>query len=176
MFGKVLGFDNDIIIVENANGSTDTNYISYHVVFPEQDHKIVGEIIGIDPENIIIQIIGEIVDNKFYNGIIKMPSTNTTARIIFKSELELILGVQNYQQKNVLLLGTSPIYKDYVVTTSLNDFFSNHFAIIGNTGSGKTCGVTRLLQNLFFANPNNILKNAHIVLFDVFVIIMYLII
>ena len=35
---------------------------------------------------------------------------------------------------------------DYV---KYNDFFSNHFAILGNSGSGKSCGVARILQNVF---------------------------
>ena len=51
---------------------------------------------------------------------------------------------------------------------SLNDFFSNHFAIIGNSGSGKSCGVARILQNIFQDNKAGIPKNAHIVLFDVY--------
>ena len=50
---------------------------------------------------------------------------------------------------------------------NLNAFFANHFAIIGNTGSGKSCGVARILQNLFF-DRERVPVNAHIVLFDVY--------
>lgn len=168
MFGKILGFDNSRIYLENNKGEADTNYIGYHVVFPEPDHKIVGEIIGIDARQIIIQLIGEIINGRFSNGVLKKPSMNTSARIIFKSELESILGSQNYLDKSNLLFGTSPIYKDYVVTSNLNNFFANHFAIIGNTGSGKSCGLARLIQNVFFTSSNEIPKNAHICLFDVY--------
>ena len=168
MFGTIQKYEDNKIYVSNTNGVADTNYVGYHVVFPEEEHKTIGEIIGIDKDIITIQLIGDIVDNKFNNGVLKKPSMKTTPRLIFKSELELLLGVQNYQQKGVLLLGTSPIYNDYLVTTSLNSFFSNHFAIIGNTGSGKSCGVARLLQNLFYANTKDIPKNARILLFDVY--------
>lgn len=168
MFGKILGFDNSRIYLENNKGEADTNYIGYHVVFPEPDHKIVGEIIGIDARQIIIQLIGEIINGRFSNGVLKKPSMNTSARIIFKSELESILGSQNYLDKSNLLFGTSPIYKDYVVTSNLNNFFANHFAIIGNTGSGKSCGLARLIQNVFFTSSNEVPKNAHICLFDVY--------
>ena len=65
MFGKIIGFDQSKIILENNNGIADTNYIGYHVVFPEQDHKIVGEIIGIDATKIVILLIGEIINNRF---------------------------------------------------------------------------------------------------------------
>jgi hypothetical protein len=93
---------------------------------------------------------------------------NTTARIIFKSELESILGSQDYLSKENLLIGTSPIYKDYLITSSLNEFFANHFAIIGNTGSGKSCGLARLFQNVFFSSADEVPRNAHMVLFDVY--------
>ena len=168
MFGKILGFDQSKIILENNNGIADTNYIGYHVVFPEQDHKIVGEIVGIDATKIVVLLIGEIINNRFSSGVLKKPSMNTICRIIFKSELESILGSQNYLDKNNLLFGTSPIYKDYVVTSNLNNFFANHFAIIGNTGSGKSCGLARLIQNVFFTSSNEIPKNAHMCLFDVY--------
>ena len=168
MFGTILKYENDIIHISNNEGVADTNYVGYHVVFPEEEHKTVGEIIGIDTKEITIKLIGDIIDGRFSNGVLKKPSMKTTPRLIFKSELELLLGVQDYQQKGVFLLGTSPIYNDYLVTTSLNSFFANHFAIIGNTGSGKSCGVARLLQNLFFANTKEIPKNARIILFDVY--------
>ena len=65
MFGTILGFDNSKIYVQNKQGVADTNYIGYHVVFPEEDHKIVGEIVGIDTRQIVIQLIGEIINGKF---------------------------------------------------------------------------------------------------------------
>lgn len=168
MFGRILSFEGNRIYIQNLKQVADTNYIGYHVVFPEPDHKIVGEIIGIDTKQIVIFLIGEINGTMFSNGVLRKPSINTVARIIFKSELETILGNQNYIDKNNLLFGTSPIYKDYVVTSDLNGFFSNHFAILGNTGSGKSCGVARILQNIFFTSSNEIPKNAHICLFDAY--------
>ena len=168
MFGTILGFDNSKIYVQNTQGIADTNYIGYHVVFPEEDHKIVGEIIGIDSRQIVIQLVGEIINGKFTTGVLKKPSINTPARIIFKSELESILGSQDYVAKENLLIGSSPIYKDYLITSSLNEFFANHFAIIGNTGSGKSCGLARLLQNVFFSTSTELPLNSHILLFDVY--------
>ena len=99
MFGKILGYDNSTIFVENAKGIADTNYIGYHVVFPEPEHKIVGEITGIDAKQIAILLIGEIINGVFSNGVLRKPGVNSVARIIFKSELELILGDQNYLDK-----------------------------------------------------------------------------
>lgn len=168
MFGRILGFEGSKMIIENLKHIADTNYIGYHIVFPEPDHKIVGEIIGIDTQKITILLIGEINGTLFSNGVIKKPSVNTIPRIIFKSELETILGSQNYLDRSTLLFGSSPIYKEYYVTCDINNFFANHFAILGNSGAGKSCGVTRLLQNIFLSAKDTAPKNAHICLFDVY--------
>ena len=168
MFGNIIKFEKSKIYVENIKKIADTNYIGFHVVFEEPNHKTVGEITEINKDVIGIQLIGEIVDGIFANGVMKKPGMNTIARIIYKSELELILGNQDLSNKSNLLIGSSPIYKDYIITSNINEFFANHFAVIGNTGSGKSCGLSRLIQNVFFTANNNIPINAHMCLFDVY--------
>ena len=168
MFGNIIKFEKSVIYVENAKKIADTNYIGFHVVFEEPNHKTVGEIIEINKDIIGIQLIGEIIDGKFSNGVLKKPGMNTIAIIIYKSELELILGKQDLSDRSNLLIGSSPIYKDYIVSANINDFFANHFAVIGNTGSGKSCGLSRLIQNVFFTATNKIPINAHMCLFDVY--------
>ncbi len=168
MFGNIIKFEKSKIYVENIKKIADTNYIGFHVVFEEPNHKTVGEITEINKDVIGIQLIGEIVDGIFANGVMKKPGMNTVARIIYKSELELILGNQDLSNRSNLLIGSSPIYKDYIITSNINEFFANHFAVIGNTGSGKSCGLSRLIQNVFFTANNNIPINAHMCLFDVY--------
>lgn len=168
MFGNIIKFEKSKIYVENIKKIADTNYIGFHVIFEEPNHKTVGEITEINKDVIGIQLIGEIVDGIFANGVMKKPGMNTIARIIYKSELELILGNQDLSNRSNLLIGSSPIYKDYIITSNINEFFANHFAVIGNTGSGKSCGLSRLIQNVFFTANNNIPINAHMCLFDVY--------
>ena len=60
-----------------------------------------------------------------------------------------------------------PLYNNAPAYVSLNTFFSNHFAIFGNTGSGKSCGVARLFQNVFF-NQNPAPRNACVFIFDAY--------
>ena len=75
--------------------------------------------------------------------------------------------VSNISSTSNLLFGKSSIYDGFNVTTNLNNFFSNHFAVIGNTGSGKSCGVARLIQNLFADNKKNPV-NSHVIIFDAY--------
>lgn len=166
MFGKIKRIDNNEVTIENVSGKATTGLMNCHLIFEEENRKIVGEVIYIDEEIAKVLLVGEIIDNKFTLGIIKKPSGTATARIINVSELELIYG-KNELNKDYLFLGKSAIYKDFNISVSLNDFFANHSAIIGNTGSGKSCGVARMLQNLFLLNPSKP-KNSHFVLFDAY--------
>ena len=138
------------------------------MVFPEENRSIVGEILNIDNNQIYILLVGEIRNDIFTSGVIKKPSFKSGCRLIYKSELELILGSQDIAAKNTLYLGKSNIYEGYNVSANLTSFFSNHFAIIGNTGCGKSCGVARILQNIFLHNNEAVPSNAHMVIFDVY--------
>ena len=168
MFGKIINIDDNFITMENLSKEAQANYLNIHVVFPEENRLVVGEILRIDNEVIDVMLVGEIRNNNFTTGVIKKPSFKSGCRLIYKSELELILGSQDISAKNTLYLGKSNIYEGYNVSANLTSFFSNHFAIIGNTGSGKSCGVARILQNIFLHNDEAVPRNAHMVIFDVY--------
>lgn len=167
MFGKILEITDDFIKIENIKSDAEANILNYHVVFEEEKRKIVGEVIGINETFINILLVGEIVDNKFISGVLKKPNFKNKPRIIYKSEVELLIGKQDVTQDDTLYIGKSYTYDQFKVTTNVNEFLANHFAIVGNTGSGKSCGVARILQNIFDFD-NNVPKNSHIVIFDVY--------
>ncbi len=164
MFGKIKRINNNEVTIENISGKAISSLIGCHVIFLEDSRRIVGEVTYIDEVEAKILLVGEIINNAFNAGIIKKPSGIAPVRVINKDELELIIGKSELQKEN-LLLGTSSIYKTFNVSVPLNDIFANHLAIIGNTGSGKSCGVARIIQNLFFINKP---INSHIVLFDAY--------
>lgn len=168
MFGKIIDINENILTVENLKGAPESQILNYHVVFMENDRKIVGEIIGMNSQVIKIMLIGEIRNDIFTSGVSKKPTYQTGCRIITKKELESIIGSQDINHRQTLLIGTSNTYENFKITTHINDFFSNHFAIIGNTGSGKSCGVARVIQNIFYNNAESLPTNAHIILFDVY--------
>ncbi len=167
MFGKVVNVVKNTVYVENLTKSVMSNLKGIHVVFESQNTKIIGQIIEVQKEVMEVLLIGEIIDGAFVSGVFKFPDTNAHPRIVTGSELITFIGSQDVQDKNLLLIGTSTTYNNFVVTADINAFFSNHFAIIGNSGSGKSCGVARLLQNVFY-NKKTPPVHAHIVLFDVY--------
>lgn len=167
MFGKILEVTDDFIKIENIKVDAECNILNYHVVFEEEKRKIVGEVISINETFITILLVGEITDNKFISGVLKKPNFKNKPRIIYKGELELLIGKQDVTQDDTLYIGKSYTYDQFKITTNVNEFLANHFAIVGNTGSGKSCGVARILQNIFNFD-NNVPKNSHIVIFDVY--------
>ncbi len=164
MFGKILSIDGTICKVENLSKITHSELMNTHVVFDEEIRKVVGEIIKINNELIEVLLVGEIKNNIFFPGVVKKPSK--TPRLISVGELSTIIGEQN-ENNNSIVIGNSPIYKGFNIKLNLNNFFANHSAIIGNTGSGKSCGVTRLLQNLFIESSIKPV-NSHFVIFDAY--------
>ena len=162
MFGKILTIDGNSCKIENLSKVTHSELMNCHVIFPEKDRKVMGEITKITDEVIDILLVGEIKNNKFYPGVVKKP--NTVPRIINVSELELVIGTQS---NGLPVLGESSIYKGFNINLPIDDFFANHSAIIGNTGSGKSCGVTRILQNIII-NSEKKPVNSHFVIFDAY--------
>ena len=110
-----------------------------------------------------ISLVGEIVQGKFLPGISRKPFYMEPCRIITNQELPIIVG--NTNEKNIYI-GRLPQYSGYQVFTSVNNLFSNHFAILGNTGSGKSHGVARLIQNLFLGKEYP--TNSNFFIFDAY--------
>ncbi len=172
MFGKITKIEDKLITVENKSKIIQANVINYHVVFEEEDgsnasSKVVGEILGMNEEAITIMLIGEIREGIFISGTVKYPSIKSKCRIVYKQELELIIGEQDYESDENVLIGSSALYENFKVTARVNDLLTQHMAIIGNSGCGKSCGVASLIQNIFYYNKKSP-KNVHMVIFDVY--------
>ena len=167
MFGELIRLQGNSVIVKNLTGKVDLQCLNYHVIIPEKDRNVVGEILHITDDEIEISLVGEIINNRFTLGMTKKPNTINNLRFLYKSELELLIGHQN-DIDGEFEVGDSCIYNGYKVCARTNTFFANHFAILGNSGFGKSCGVARLLQNILKEKNNRIPDNAHIVLFDAY--------
>lgn len=167
MFGKILTITNSYVIVENLTKRVESAFLGINVIFESPTYKVVGEILEITKEHIRINFVGEIVGGSFYNGVTNRPSDDSVLRVIYKQEVPLILGEQNIETRDSLYIGKSLKYKEFNVSADINYLFSEHFAIIGNTGSGKSSSVARIIQNLFY-RQQQLPVNANIVLFDVY--------
>lgn len=167
MLGTILEIiDNYVLVKLSININNQANLVNLHVVFEDNGTKIVGEIINATQTNMKIQIVGEIIKDSFVPGVSAKPSFKSIVRIIKADELELILGKQSIVG-NQTFFGISNVYQNYKINVDINDFFSNHFAVLGNSGAGKSCTVASVIQNLFLSSANPP-TNANIFFFDAF--------
>ena len=150
MLGNIVGVvENQVLLKLAIDLNRFENLINIHVIMDDGNRKIVGEIIDIRDNIAYINLLGEIIDNKFVFGVMVKPSFNSVVKLISKEKIPMIVGVENYQENVDIYLGNSPIYQGVKIGANINKFFSNHFAILGSTGSGKSCGVARIIQNIF---------------------------
>ena len=158
--------DNNVIIDLSIDLTKQTNLLNLHVIFEDGPIKIVGEIVNSTKTTLKINIVGEIKNNIFLPGISVKPSFRSTVRIVNMEELSLILGPTEPTSDKVTF-GYSNIYQNYKINVPVNEFFSNHFAILGNSGAGKSFSVSRILQNIF-ADSKKSPVNANIIMFDAY--------
>ncbi len=158
--------DNSVIVNLTIDLSKQANLVNLHTVFEDNDKKIVGEIVSSTKTTLKVNIVGEIQGNEFSPGIKTKPSYRSVVRLITMPELELVLGPQVPRQSEITF-GYSNIYQNYKINVNINAFFSNHFAILGNSGAGKSFSVARILQNVF-GSPDKSPVNANMFLFDAF--------
>ena len=145
MFKEITSISKNYALVK-LSGNVNEDILNFNVIFEEPNKKILGEIEEIIDDKVRITFLGEFIDNRFYSGIIRKPSLASVVRLINQEELNELVGAND---KCSMKLGLSPLYNNYPIRINIDSMFSNHSAIFGNTGSGKTYGVARLVQNLF---------------------------
>lgn len=168
MLGNIIGFyNNELLVRLSVDLNKFQNIVNLYVVIQDQDQKYVGEVTNVKDGVAYISLLGEFHDDLFVPGILKNPSFSATIRLISKERMNLIIGMNNYSDRTHLHLGESALYDGLKVGVSINDFFSNHFAILGATGSGKSSCLSRILQNLF-DKKQSIAYKSSIFIFDAY--------
>lgn len=165
MFGKIIYIGESEAHVENLIKDANTaDLMNVNVVFEDNNQRILGEVQELNSDIIKIRFLGEYINGKYINGVLRKPLLSSKIRMITKDELTELVGTYNASS---FILGESAIYKGFNIHPSINSLFSNHLAIFGNSGSGKSCGVARIVQNLF-SSIYQVQYNANIFIFDAF--------
>lgn len=165
MFDKIRYIDGTTVVVGiNKSNMVIPNLMNMHVVFENDKDTLLGEVKKVDSDTVSIGLLGQFIGSRFVAGTIKKPTLDSRVRVINDDELNIILGSDDGKS---LYLGHSAIYPDKNVYIDINQFFSNHSAIFGNTGSGKSCSVARIIQNIFL-NKQFLAYNANLFIFDAY--------
>jgi DNA helicase HerA-like ATPase len=114
------------------------------------------------------QPVGHIEDNKFTRGASLIPSPTEPVYIIDPSSLDIIFN----SNKDFNFPFGKLIQNKIDFKIDANKFFSKHIALVGSTGSGKSCTVAKILQDVVgISKQRNAYvakqKNAHVIIFDI---------
>lgn len=165
MLGKIISVNERTLELElEVNLSEVKNIIDLYVLITDGTKNFIGEISNIRKDIAYINIIGEVINNNFVYGFSNKPSFASKVNIIAPSFVNKIIGITDENKE--LCIGYSEVYPDIKIGAKLNNLFSQHFAFIGSTGSGKSCGFAKMIQNLF--NKENCPKNATIFIIDAY--------
>lgn len=116
----------------------------------------------------------------FRFGVSIYPSLYADALYALDAELDRVfetvavtehtLGHQNAPpptRYEALTIGRSVVFEGYDVKVKIDEFFGAHTAVLGNTGSGKSCTISSVIQSLFHKPDEHRARGATFVVFDV---------
>lgn len=124
-------------------------------------------------------------EGKFRFGVSTYPSLYADVLYALDQELDRIFDVDSAEEPapgpdentppspadatryRAISFGSSVVFQGYDVKVRLDDFFGGHAAVLGNTGSGKSCTVASILQSLFEKEKEHKARGATFVVFDV---------
>ncbi len=115
------------------------------------------------------QPIGYIENDIFHRGSAVIPSPTEPVFIIDSENIDLIF---NSNKEFSFPFGKLVQNKNIDLKIDANRLFGKHIALVGSTGSGKSCTVAKILQDavgISRKKNQNIAqqKNAHIIIFDI---------
>ncbi|MCG3684014.1 DUF87 domain-containing protein [Aliarcobacter butzleri] len=169
--------------------------INSYVIVPYQNYYIVSEVVSVKEKDasfisnnikeqelnkvystkyLDVLPIGTITKDKFIFGASVYPTLYSDVLYIKDDELDLIFNTKDIEEKVnedntrflVLEIGKSAIFQDYDIKIKIDNFFGGHSAILGNTGSGKSCTISSIIQTLF-RKENFSAVGASFIFFDV---------
>ena len=180
-----IGADRIVAIVTRVKiqDETELERLQGSITLPKAKRYLVATMIG------TIQKKGE--KTSYIQGVYNYPVLDNPVWYIVKEDLDRIFDTKvetreeegkeensiNFEEDYFLPIGTSPVFNGYQIKINPDKFFGKHAAILGNTGSGKSCTLSSIIQSLFkfqysYKNEKtNIiekrnLKNAHFIIFD----------
>lgn len=115
-------------------------------------------------------MIGSIDEDQFRQGISLFPVLDSKVFLMTKEDLDAIFGCERQGEQidpdnpgYCIPIGKSVVFPDYTIYIDPDAFFGKHAAIIGSTGSGKSCSIATILQSVISRDE---VKRTRIVILD----------
>lgn len=120
-------------------------------------------------------LIGTLDGNSYSQGIASFPVLDNPVHLVTSWDLNIIFDCQiggeaeceireSRQDPGFCIhLGHSPIFEGFPIQINPDVFFGKHAAILGSTGSGKSCTIVSILQSILLQSE---VKKTHFVILD----------
>lgn len=120
---------------------------------------------GEDVRVVELELVGETVesvtntDRYFRRGVVGLPALGDPVYRVDQSDLAIVYAPRGRAAVQIGTLYQDPSLAAYAL---VDDLLAKHFAIVGTTGSGKSCALSCILQGILSEHTN-----AHIVVLDI---------
>ncbi|MFQ5472731.1 MAG: ATP-binding protein [Dehalococcoidia bacterium] len=147
-----------------------------YITIPMDERTLVGFVTGTDrreaksadlepPLIISVQLLGEISGGRFTRGVNEYPIVGDDVWVAVSQDFETIFGsfdqlLAGSKHPQSFSLGRFAFNAEFEVKVLGSEFFAKHAAILGNSGSGKSCTTAKILQEVLDLNE------SQVVLFD----------
>lgn len=160
---SIYNFDKIIIAeIVAIDATTDIHEKNYNK--PQETKKVILNLVGELQTKENNNKNNDIKNYTFNFGVSRMPLIFSDIYITSKDEIDGIFNITN--ENEYLELGTSIINDNYEVKADINNLFGSHFAVLGNTGAGKSNTIASIIQTIFNTNNSDNTNNATFIFID----------
>ncbi len=149
-----------------------------YVTIPMDNRTLVGFVTGsgrqevttadIEPQLIMnVQLLGEIHAGRFVRGVNEYPIVGDDVWVAIQKDFETIFGsfdqlLAGSKHPQSFTLGQFAYNPDFEVKVLGTEMFAKHVGVMGNSGSGKSCTTSRILQEVLdFGQSQVVLFDMH---------------
>ena len=178
------------MIRNTSEGVKNVGQINSYITIPIGEQRLIGMVTRVtlsegsdfESDNTLIiematkmhmeaTLVGTIESGRFTQGISIFPVLGTPVYLSMQSDIEAIFGNLS-DKKNILSsdtnyripIGTSAIVENRPVLINPDAFFGKHAAILGSTGTGKSCTIASIIQSII---GNEQVQRSLFIIFDI---------
>ncbi|WP_165821047.1 ATP-binding protein [Nocardioides gansuensis] len=159
---QTVGVVNSYITVP-AGAHRVVGIVSGVYISGRQEQKGRGELLSQDDTatyELEATVVGRFEGDTFKSGLTGYPPLHAPVQAATPGEVKNIFLPKGGPS---LRIGTSAVASEQAVHLDANLLLGHHCAVVGSTGSGKSCTVTALVDGLL----DHEISNGHIVIFDI---------
>ncbi len=123
-------------------------------------------VVDVEPQmEMTVQLLGEIQAGRFVRGVNEYPIIGDDVWVAVRRDFESIFGsfdqlLSGSKHPQSFSLGRFALNPEFDVKVLGTELLAKHVAVLGNSGSGKSCTTAKMLQEMLD------LRNSQVVLFD----------